>query len=175
MKPARSPRFQSAALRASIAAISTCGFPDAACGAAQATNATVAAHQVQRATRIASPFDSWEATNVPRERLEQMARAIRTALPRCDVEECYRRRFFAAFFRFFPPFFAFAFGRRFAAFFFALGLAAFFFLAGFGAPIGSPIIGAGAGGVGGAGGYIGSIIPEPGQLLSEKSVGWSIE
>jgi hypothetical protein len=92
---------------------------------------------------------------------------------------CYRRRFFAAFFRFLPPFFAFAFGRRFAAFFFfffALGLDAFF-LAGFGrgAPIGSPIIGAGAGGVGGAGGYIGSIIPEPGQLLSEKSVGWSIE
>jgi hypothetical protein len=88
---------------------------------------------------------------------------------------CYRRRFFAVFFRFLPPFFAFAFGRRFAAFFFAFGLAAFFFLAGFGAPIGSPIIGAGAGGVGGAGGYIGSIIPEPGQLLSEKSVGWSIE
>src|SRR5690348_14581845 len=150
MKPARSPRFQSAALRASIATISTCGFPDAACGAAQATNTTVAAHQAppQRATRIALPFDSWEATNVPRERLEQMARAIRTALPRCDVEVCYRRRFFAAF---------------------------FFLLAGFGAPIGSPIIGAGAGGVGGAGGYIGSIIPEPGQLLSEKSVGWSIE
>ncbi|HEV2750821.1 MAG TPA: hypothetical protein VGV12_09900 [Gemmatimonadales bacterium] len=91
---------------------------------------------------------------------------------------CYRRRFFAAFFRFLLRFFAFAFGRRFAAFFFALGLAAFFFfLAGFGrgAPIGSPIIGPGAGGVGGAGGYIGSIIPEPGQLLSEKSVGWSIE
>jgi hypothetical protein len=90
---------------------------------------------------------------------------------------CYRRRFFAAFFRFLLPFFAFAFGRRFAAFFFALGLVAFFFLAGFGrgAPIGSPIIDPGAGGVGGAGGYIGSIIPEPGQLLSEKSVGWSIE
>jgi hypothetical protein len=90
---------------------------------------------------------------------------------------CYRRRFFAAFFRFFPLLFAFALGRRFAAFFFALGLAAFlFFLAGFGrdAPIGSPIIGAGAGGVGGAGGYIGSIIPEPGQLLSEKSVGSNI-
>ncbi|HYL21616.1 MAG TPA: hypothetical protein VEU74_07630 [Gemmatimonadales bacterium] len=107
-----------------------------------------------------------------------MARAIRTALPRCDVEVYYRRRFFAAFFRFFPPLFAFALGRRFAAFFFALGLAAFlfFFFAGFGrgAPIGSPIIGAGAGGVGGAGGYIGSIIPEPGQLLSEKSVGSSI-
>jgi hypothetical protein len=71
-----------------------------------------------------------------------------------------------------------AFGRRFAAFFFALGLAGFlfFFLAGFGlgAAIGSPLIGAGAGGVGGAGGYIGSIIPEPGQLLSEKSVGSSI-
>ncbi|HYL55400.1 MAG TPA: hypothetical protein VEU73_07465 [Gemmatimonadales bacterium] len=108
--------------------------------------------------------------------MRRWLRAIRTALPRCDVEVCYRRRFFAAFFRFLPPFFAFAFGRRFAAFFFALGLDDFF-LAGFGrgAPIGSPIIGAGAGGVGGAGGYIGSIIPEPGQLLSEKSVGWSIE
>ena len=104
-----------------------------------------------------------------------MARAIRTALPQCHVEVCYRRRFFAAFFRFLPAFFAL--GRRFAAFFFALGLAVFFLLAGFGrgAPIGSRIIGAGAGGVGGAGGYIGSIIPEPGQLLSEKSVGWSIE
>jgi len=72
----------------------------------------------------------------------------------------------------FPPRFAFALGRRFAAFFFAFGRDAFLFFAGFGrgAAIGSRIIGAGVGGVGGAGGYMGSIIPDPGQLLSEKSV-----
>lgn len=105
-----------------------------------------------------------------------MARAIRSALPRCDVEGCYRRRFFVAFLRFaFPPRFALAFGRRFAAFFFALGRVAFFFAGlGRGGAIGSRIIGAGVGGVGGAGGYIGSIIPDPGQLLSEKSVGSTI-
>jgi len=60
-----------------------------------------------------------------------------------------------------------------AAFFFAFGLAAFRFLVAgrLGAPIGCDI---GAGGVGGAGGYIGSIMPGPVQLLSEKSVGSSI-
>ena len=45
---------------------------------------------------------------------------------------------------------------------------------GLGAPIGSGRIGAGAGGVDGAGGYIGSIMPGPVQLLSGKSVGSSI-
>ncbi|HVH68020.1 MAG TPA: hypothetical protein VM716_09145 [Gemmatimonadales bacterium] len=67
-------------------------------------------------------------------------------------------------------------GRRFAAFFLALDRAGFLFFAGFGVGdvIGSRVIGEGAGGIGGDGGYIGSIIPEPGQLLSEKSVGSSI-
>jgi hypothetical protein len=72
-------------------------------------------------------------------------------------------------------------GRFLPAFFFAFGRDGFFrFFAGFGrgADIGSFLMGAGAGGVGGAGGYIGSIIPEPVQLLSEKSVdasiGWSL-
>jgi hypothetical protein len=69
-------------------------------------------------------------------------------------------------------------GRFFAAFFFALGRAAFLRRrdAGFdfGAPIGCSRIGAGAGGIGGAGGYVGSIMPGPVQLLSEKSVGSSI-
>jgi len=68
-------------------------------------------------------------------------------------------------------------GRFLPAFFFAFGRDGFFrFLAGFGrgADIGSSRIGAGAGDVGGAGGYIGSIIPEPVQLLSEKSVDASI-
>lgn len=76
-----------------------------------------------------------------------------------------------------PPRFARALGRFLPAFFLALGLDGFFrFFAGFGrgADIGSSRIGAGAGGIEGAGGYIGSIIPEPGQLLSEKSVGSSI-
>jgi hypothetical protein len=70
-----------------------------------------------------------------------------------------------------------AFGRFFPAFFLALDLAGFlFFFAGFGrgAVIGSSLIGAGVGGDIGAGGYSGSIIPEPVQLLSEKSVGASI-
>jgi len=76
----------------------------------------------------------------------------------------------------FPRRFALAFGRFLAAlFFFALGRDAFlFFFAGgrgLGAAIGSPI---GIGGVDGAGGYIGSIMPGPVQLLSEKSVGSSI-
>jgi hypothetical protein len=68
-------------------------------------------------------------------------------------------------------------GRFLPARFLALDLAGFFrFFAGFGrgAVIGSSLIGAGAGGVIGAGGYIGSIMPEPVQLLSEKSVGASI-
>jgi len=64
-------------------------------------------------------------------------------------------------------------GRFLPAFFLALGLAGFRFFAGLGrgAVIGSSRIGAGAGGVIGVGGYIGSIIPEAGQLLSDKSVG----
>jgi hypothetical protein len=106
-----------------------------------------------------------------------MARAIRSALPQCHVQVISRRRFFDAFFRLaFPPRLALALGRRFAAFFLAFDRAGLRFFAGFGvgAAMGSRIIGEGEGGVGGAGGYIGSIIPEPGQLLSEKSVGSSI-
>jgi len=75
------------------------------------------------------------------------------------------------------PRFARALGRFLPAFFLALDLAGFLrFFAGFGrgAVIGSSRIGAGAGGVMGDGGYIGSIIPEPVQLLSEKSVDASI-
>jgi len=68
-------------------------------------------------------------------------------------------------------------GRFLPAFFLALGLDGFFVsspaLAG-AADIGSSRIGAGVGGIEGAGGYIGSIIPEPVQLLSEKSVDASI-
>jgi hypothetical protein len=62
----------------------------------------------------------------------------------------------------------FAFG-RFAAFF-------GFFAAGFrfGALIGSSAIGPGVGAGAGGGGYVGSIMPEPVQLLSEKSFDLSI-
>jgi hypothetical protein len=73
---------------------------------------------------------------------------------------------------------ALALGRFFAAFFFALGRDAFFFFVaarrGFGISLRSSRIGMGVGGVAGAGGYIGSIMPGPVQLLSEKSVGSSI-
>ncbi|HVH08162.1 MAG TPA: hypothetical protein VM736_00065 [Gemmatimonadales bacterium] len=72
---------------------------------------------------------------------------------------------------------AFARGRFFAPRdFLAFGRDAFRFAAGFrrGAAAGSSIIGAGVGGVDGAGGYSGSAMPEPGQLLSEKSLGSSI-
>jgi len=106
-----------------------------------------------------------------------MARAVRKALPRCDVAARYRRRFLAAFLRFaLPPRRrARALGRFFAVFFFAFGRAAFlFFGRGLGALIGSSLIGEGIGGVAGAGGYNGSIMPGPVQLLSEKSVGSSI-
>jgi hypothetical protein len=111
---------------------------------------------------------------MPRERREEMARAIRTTLPWSDVDVCYRRRLLAAFLRFpLPPRFAFALARFLVDFFFAFGRDAFFlfFFAGRGlGAIGSSLIGAGAGGVEGAGGYIGSIMPDPVQLLSEKSL-----
>src|SRR3989449_9660775 len=61
--------------------------------------------------------------------------------------------------------------------FLALGLDGFFrFFAGFGrgADIGSSRIGAGAGGIEGAGGDIGSLIPQPVPLLSPKTVDASI-
>jgi len=67
-------------------------------------------------------------------------------------------------------------GRFFPPFFFAFALDAFFFFfgRGLGAPIGCSRIGMEVGGVGVAGGYIGSIMPGPVQLLSAKSVGSSI-
>src|SRR5437870_3659641 len=58
MKPARSPWFQSAALRSSIAAISAWGFPVAIFEAEQATSAAAAAHHARRARPMASPFCS---------------------------------------------------------------------------------------------------------------------
>jgi len=107
---------------------------------------------------------------VPRERLEEVARAVRKALPQCDAGVFYRRRLRAGFR------FALVRGRFRAAFFFAFGRDAFFFFLaagrGFGISRGSSRIG--AGGVAGAGGYSGSIMPGPVQLLSEKSVGSSI-
>jgi hypothetical protein len=79
---------------------------------------------------------------------------------------------------FFPLRLAFALGRL-RAVVFAFGrLAAFFgFFAarfGFGALIGSSSIDPGIGAGGGGGGNVGSTIPEPVQLLSEKSLDLSI-
>src|SRR6266536_2940878 len=56
MKPARSPRFQSAALRASIASISAWGFPGLTFGAAQANASAAPRPQQQCRMSIASPF-----------------------------------------------------------------------------------------------------------------------
>ncbi|PYP30158.1 MAG: hypothetical protein DMD47_10350, partial [Gemmatimonadetes bacterium] len=79
----------------------------------------------------------------------------------------------AARFFFLPPFLALALGRDLLAFFRALGregFRRFLFLVG----AGSSIIGAGCGEGAEGGGYIGSIMPGPVQLLSEKSFGSSI-
>src|SRR6266508_3617135 len=54
MKPARSPRFQSPALRASSAAISAWGWPRGTGGAAHAVSAAATIHD---AARTASLFD----------------------------------------------------------------------------------------------------------------------
>src|SRR5881396_3559937 len=175
MKPARSPWFQSAALRCSIAAISAWGFPETTCGAEQASNSAAPTPPVRHATRMfmASPIrsrDAKRAAGAPR----GDGRAIQEALPRTDAEGSLAATLPC---RLLPPRFARALGRFLPAFFLALGLDGFFrFFAGFGrgADIGSSRIGAGAGGIEGAGGYIGSIIPEPVQLLSEKSVDASI-
>src|SRR2546426_12533908 len=87
MKPARSPRFQSAALRCSIAAISACGSPGTTFGAEQASNSAAPTPPVQRVTRIvmASPVrsrDAKRAAGAPR----GDGRAIPEALPRTDAE-----------------------------------------------------------------------------------------
>src|SRR6266567_1972641 len=87
MKPARSPRFQSAALRCSIAAISAWGFPETTCGAEQASNSAAPTPPVRHATRMfmASPVgsrDAKRAAGAPR----GDGRAIQEALPRTDAE-----------------------------------------------------------------------------------------
>src|SRR5216683_3584813 len=85
MKPARSPRFQSAALRSSIAAISACGLPGTTVGAEQASDS--AAPAVQHDTRrfMAAPVrsrDAKRAAGAP----PGDGRAIQEALPRTDAE-----------------------------------------------------------------------------------------
>src|SRR5258708_2340615 len=87
MKPARSPRFQSAALRSSIAAISACGFPGTTFGAEQASDSAAPTPAVQHETRrfMASPVrsrDAKRAAGAPR----GDGRAIQEALPRTDAE-----------------------------------------------------------------------------------------
>src|SRR5713101_726718 len=52
MKPARSPRFQSAAERASIAPISACGSPSGTRGAEQPASTAVTTHHVPRTTHL---------------------------------------------------------------------------------------------------------------------------
>src|SRR6266850_4009072 len=86
MKPARSPRFQSAALRRSAATISACGFPGTTFGAEQASDNAAPTPPVQYATRIlmASPVrsrDAKRAAGAPR----GDGRAIQEALPRTDT------------------------------------------------------------------------------------------
>src|SRR3989475_4340499 len=78
MKPARSPRFQSAAERTSIAAISACGSPSGTFGAEHAATARTRYHARYMEPLFGKKLD-W---NAPRERPSEMALAIRTALPR---------------------------------------------------------------------------------------------
>src|SRR5216117_2790914 len=75
MKPARSPWFQSAALRCSIAAISARGFPETTCGAEQASNSAAPTPPVRSR-------DAKRAAGAPR----GDSRAIPEALPRTDAE-----------------------------------------------------------------------------------------
>src|SRR5882762_11663222 len=87
MKPARSPRFQSAALRSSSAAISDWGFPGTTFGAEQASDSAAPTPAVQLDTRrfIASPVrsrDAKRAAGAPR----GDGRTIPEALPRTDAE-----------------------------------------------------------------------------------------
>src|SRR2546426_2599191 len=87
MKPARSPRFQSAALRCSIAAISAWGFPETTCGAEQASNSAAPTPPVRHATRMfmASPIRSRDAKR-PAGAPRGDGRAIQQPLPRTDAE-----------------------------------------------------------------------------------------
>src|SRR5882762_8933209 len=87
MKPARSPRFQSAALRSSSAAISDWGFLGATFGAEQASDSAAPTAAVQLDTRrfMASPVrsrDAERAAGAPR----GDGRTIQEALPRTDAE-----------------------------------------------------------------------------------------
>src|SRR5438445_3058465 len=131
MKPARSPRFQSAALRASSAVISAAasgndareaGSAGCAGCAAQAATAQSVRDHAPRTCASFNPGAGDDGSKMSRERREEMARATRTALPRGDVDGCERRRLLAAFFRLaLGRRFALALGRFFAAFGFALG------------------------------------------------------
>src|SRR6185437_14840083 len=90
MKPARSPRFQSAALRWSNATISACGSPGTTFGAEQESNSVAPRPAVQHDTRIfmASPVrsrDAKRAAGAPR----GDGRAIQEALPRTDAEKIF--------------------------------------------------------------------------------------
>src|ERR1700704_5766187 len=82
MKPARSPWFQSRGLRSSIAVISACRSPVTTFGAEQASTSSAPAVQDPRhaLARIAVRSVQRDA-NVPRERLEEMARAIQRGAP----------------------------------------------------------------------------------------------
>src|SRR5438046_5812612 len=83
MKPARSPRFQSPALRSSMPAISACGSPGATLGAEQASMVSAVHAQGPRdlVTGIVWTLRSKGMQNVPRERPEEMARAIQRGAP----------------------------------------------------------------------------------------------
>src|SRR2546426_10599224 len=174
MKPARSPRFQSAALRCSIAAISAWGFPETTCGAEQASNSAAPTPPVRHATRMfmASPIrsrDAKRAAGAPR----GDGRAIQEALPRTDAAGSLAATLPC---RLLPLRLAASLrpglGPLLARLLLGLGLDGFFrFFAGFGrgADIGSSRIGAGAGGIEGAGGDIRPLIPQPVPLPSEKS------
>src|SRR2546428_7700872 len=103
MKPARSPRFQSAAERTSIARISGCGSPSGTFGAEHAATASTRYH-ARRVERRCGMKSDW---NAPRERLREMALTIRTALPRRGDEKFLLRRLLAARLFFPPPFLPF--------------------------------------------------------------------
>src|SRR3989442_9164646 len=86
MKPGGSPRFESAALRSSIAAMSACGFRGTTFGAEQASDSAAPTPAVQYTRRfMASPVRSRDAkrtAGAPR----GDGRAIQEALPRTDAE-----------------------------------------------------------------------------------------
>src|SRR3989442_9626868 len=117
MKPARSPRFQSAAERTSIARISGCGSPSGTFGAEHAATASTRYH-ARRVERRCGMKSDW---NAPRERLREMALTIQTALPRRVFDTGSRRPLLAPPFFFPPPFLALALGPALPAFFPAFG------------------------------------------------------